>query len=123
MFYKACVIFFGCIILVGCFGREKMQAINTLNDLAKERSAQETVIRKEKRQFARLIGAIKKGTLKIGMDEEEILRVYGEPVLVKDVSGGEGRLLIFGEPLKYFGAKKAYLYFDEGGKLSSWEVK
>lgn len=101
-----------------------MQAINTLRDIAKERAEQERIIKQEKKKFQLLLKDIEDKTLKQGLRESEIYRSYGAPLAVKYSEGEEkNKILVFSEPLNYFGAGKVYLYLDEYNKLSSWDVK
>lgn len=101
-----------------------MQAINTLRDIAKERAEQEKIVEQEKKKFQLLLKDIENGTLKKGLREGEVYRSYGAPLSTKYSEGEEkNKILVFAEPLNYFGAGKVYLYFDEYNKLGSWEVK
>lgn len=111
-------------LLSGCFGQDKMQAINTLRDLAKERSEQEAIIKSERKRFRLLLKDIKDMRLKKGLSANKVCRLYGDPISIKYLdSEEENRILVFSEPMSYFKEVKAYLYFDEYNKLSSWEVK
>jgi hypothetical protein len=117
-------LFFGLCLLSGCFSRERMQAINTLRDIAKERAEQEEIIKQEKKKFQLLLKDIEDGTLKKGLKENEVYRSYGAPLIIRYSEGEEkNKILVFSEPLNYFGPGKVYLYLDEYNKLSSWEVK
>lgn len=101
-----------------------MQAINTLRDLGEERASQEAFIRSQEKKFRSLVKAIENNALRKGLSEDEACGLYGEPLLIRQLEGEEkNRLLIFTEPITYFVAKKAYLYFDSENKLVSWEVK
>lgn len=120
------IIFIALIFLSlsGCFSRQKMQAITTLQGLAKERAEQEIIIKLEEKKFRLLVEAVKNNTIKKGLSEREVLARYGQPILMKqsDISGVD-KVLIFVKPLDYSGREKVYLYFDEGKKLVLWEIK
>lgn len=123
MFWAAFIII-AVFLLNGCFGREKIQAIAVLNDLASERALQEKIISADKDNFAQLVEAIEKNVIKQGLSIREIIARYGEPALTKprDALSGQGSM-VFYEPLKHLGGRKVYLYLDKHNKLSSWEVK
>ena len=110
--------------LSGCFRKDRAQAIATLEALAEERAAQEEIIESERARFSLLIKAVEDGTIKKGLSEEEIHRLYGKPQIIKHPDAADiDKILVFAEPLNYFGTEKVYLYFDQDEKLVSWEMK
>lgn len=117
------IIFFSIFpfVLLGCFSREKAQAINTLRDIAEERAAQEVVIRSERKQYQLLLKAIEGGVLRKGLSESDVRKLYGEPLIEKPQRGG--KTLVFSDPSNYIGKDKVYIYFDQNNELSSWEVR
>ncbi|HDZ76816.1 MAG TPA: hypothetical protein ENH41_01875 [Candidatus Omnitrophica bacterium] len=117
-------LFLACFLFSGCFRRDRAQAIDTLEALAAERDVQDKIIELDRKNFNSLKKAVKDDTIKAGLSELDIKKLYGEPILIKDSDISQAdKVLIFTEPLKYFNTEKVYLYFSEDEKLVSWQIK
>ncbi len=113
-------VLFLSILLYGCL--EPIMAMKRLGDSQQE--MQDYVDQKEG-LFIRLKDAVNNGGLRQGLSKEEVISLYGEPVLCKDHSDGDffGSKCLYRRPVKYFSTDFIYLVFDKDGLLCSWELK
>ncbi|MFH1413404.1 MAG: hypothetical protein ABIG56_00960 [Candidatus Omnitrophota bacterium] len=110
-------------LLGGCAVSPLDQRISLLKRLAANQKEIEQDLKRQEKLFYKLIEDIKGQRLRKGDSKEEILLKYGEPIFCK-VSQEEGReKCLYRHPTEYFLTTKAYLYFDQGENLCSWELK
>lgn len=112
------------IILVACFSAAVSgcgQAIGTLKSLDAGQQEMSREVYAQRREFDLLLSDIKEKRLKAGISIGEFIKTYGEPILEEQQASG--LRLLYRYPLEFFGAKKAYVYFDEHSRLSKWIEK
>jgi len=119
MFYKKYILINLLVLFIffGCSGRilNLISLNGSLTSLQRETDISQV-------KFEKLAEDIKTAKLKSGLSEQDILMLYGEPVLVKKVDMASEEWL-YRAPLKYFDTPKVYLVFDEGQKLLKWRIE
>jgi len=75
--------------------------------------------------FGALLNDISQGKLERGMLEDEVISLYGEPLMRTPVvnAGQETTVLFYRHPTRFFTSDKVYLLFDEHGRFVSGELK
>lgn len=73
--------------------------------------------------FNMLIADIEKRNIKIGAKYNDILRRYGEPVLIWNTEAPSliSKKLLYRKPVDYFSTDRVYLYFDNSDALVKLE--
>lgn len=105
------------VFLSGC--SQNLSFLMRLNNEDKALKQQLTI---QKNKFDELLKDIKSDRLKTGTTQDSIVGRYGEPILeIPDAATQETKLL-YRHPTDYFGASKAYLYFNNEQKLLRWEL-
>jgi hypothetical protein len=105
-------------IFFGCSGRIfNLICLNSsVSSLQKETDISQT-------KFDKLLEDIKLDKLKSGLSKQNIMRFYGEPVLVKRIGSSPGEEWLYRAPLEYFETPKVYLIFDSQEELLKWRIE
>jgi len=114
-------LFLCLFILVFTYGcSHKLQA---LIDISGEKAEQASYVKAQNTKLELLFRDVKERNLKIGLTENEVIRYYGNPVLVKREDGLD--VFLYRNTVEFFPKEKVYLFFDSDGKLmgSSLEQK
>ena len=114
-----------CLILLampGCFFLpESLKTLKSVGDSQDEISAYLT---KQLELFNQLLVDLKGEAVEPGISKKRFIRIYGEPILSKEVSEpSEGTVLLYRHPTEYFKSDRVYLYFDREENLVRWEYK
>lgn len=123
--FKA-VLFFAVFSLSGCATLQHMDELLTLKSVADDQKQIEIYLAKQERGFNRLNDDIKNNRLSKGQLKRSVIAKYSEPVLIKKAepeAGGIKEILLYRHPASYFKSDRIYLYFDDGNRLVSWELK
>ncbi len=117
---KYFLIFIFFTVINGCiFLSPELKTLKKIGDEQKEISR---YLERQSRLFERLIKDVKENRLKKKISQARVIALYGEPILTYE-AGKEGldEVFFYRYPTKYFTSDKIYLYFDNFGKLVSWE--
>lgn len=110
------------ICLSGCFFLP--QSLKTLKSVGSSREQIETYLARQIVLFNKLLTDLKNKSLSSGISKNKFIRIYGEPILSKEVSGPlGGERLLYRHPTKYFQSDRIYIYFDGKKSLTRWEYK
>ena len=114
-----------CLILFsvsGCFFLpESLKTLKSIGDSQDEISA---YLAKQLKLFNQLLVDLKNEAIEPGISKKRFIRIYGEPILSKEVSEPSGgTILLYRHPTEYFKSDRVYLYFDQKEKLVRWEYK
>ena len=95
----------------------------TLKDLSEEGDSQDRYAEGQDHKFGLLVEAVKSKTLKLYSHKNKIIKTFGEPVFVEEVTrDGQGvEKWLYRYTKEFFYSEKVYLYFDHEGKLINWE--
>jgi outer membrane protein assembly factor BamE (lipoprotein component of BamABCDE complex) len=97
------------------------QKLNALITISKEKEEQSRYIQAQDAKLALLLKDIKQGDLKKGLTAREVIRIYGEPVLVKEENSRQ--VFIYRDTVEFFPKQKIYLYFDSDNRLSDFTLE
>lgn len=103
------------ILLFGCSPR-----LHTLISLSNEQKAQRNYLALQEKKYQQLVNDIKKDRLKIGLDKDRIIKLYGEPIAEKTINGQT--VFSYRSPTDFFPKEKVYLYFNLQGILTDFEL-
>ena len=120
------IIFFPVFLsLNACTLLKFSEQLHTLQAAGKSQTEINEYVENQSEGFNLLLEDIKKNRLKTGLGKLEVLRRYGEPVLLKEAADSVGieYLLYYRHPVRYFASDRVYLYFDKNDILVSWEYK
>ena len=96
-------------------------SLRGLMEYSAEQDALQRSVAEQEKKAERLFKDIEENKLVTGKtSQQEVMRRYGEPVLVKEIDKREQWL--YRTAMEYFSSKKAYLLFDEKGILENVEV-
>ncbi|MBL7132416.1 MAG: hypothetical protein ISS45_13660 [Candidatus Omnitrophica bacterium] len=104
------------VLICGCG-----QQLNALIKLNSEQESQQRFVESQRKKFVVLINDIQQGELERGLTTKQIIRLYGEPVLIKELESQ--REFLYRDPLDFFASPKAYLYFDQQDILVDFKIK
>ncbi len=113
------------VLICGCSTVQHMDELLTLKRVADSQKQIEIYLQKQEQGFSRLYEDINTGKLKPGKLERAIISEYSDPVLIKKPEGQTDikEILLYRHPTEYFSSDRIYLYIDNKGKLSYWEIK
>ena len=89
-----------------------------LKELGKEMEVQQRIASLQKENFLKLREDINLNKLKRGLLDKEIIKLYGEPVLVFKE---KEKIKWLYKPCIQICKEKIYLYFDKQNHLCGWE--
>ena len=106
----------------GCFFLpEGLRTLKSVGDSQDEISA---YLAKQLRLFNQLLIDLDDEAIEPGISKERFMRIYGEPILSKEVSEPSGgTMFLYRHPTEYFTSDRVYFYFDQEENLSNWEYK
>jgi len=109
-------------LLEGCVYFTHHEQIMLLERFMANQREIENYLKGHEEFFYKLEDDIKNNRLKKGIAKGEVLFVYGEPILCKDIRKGDSILetCLYRHPTKYFNTDMIYLNFDKDHKLCSW---
>ncbi len=106
----------------GCFFLP--ESLKTLKSVGDSQEEIEAYLEQQAEFFDKLLFDLKSDALEPGISKGKFIRIYGEPVLSKKVTGPlKGARLLYRHPTEYFKSDRVYFYFDEKEKLVRWEYK
>lgn len=106
----------------GCFFLP--ESLRTLRTVGNSQDEIGTYLAKQVKFFNQLLVDLKGEAVEPGISKRKFIRIYGEPILAKDVSEPSGGImLLYRHPTEYFKSDRVYLYFDQKEKLVRWEYK
>lgn len=76
----------------------------------------------QQNNFDKLMDDINNVRLKKELSKNDIISLYGKPILVKKIDRGSSEEWLYRSPLKYFDTPKIYLIFDNQEKLLIWRL-
>ena len=104
------------VLICGCG-----QQLNALIKLNSEQESQQRFVEAQRKKLVALINDIQQGKLEKGITSKQIIRLYGEPVLIKELKGQ--REFLYRDPLDFFASPKVYLFFDQQDILVDFKIK
>lgn len=108
----------------GCFVITNKEDVAFLQGLAESQDRMQQHVGQEQARFGKLTLDIKRGRLKKGTPREEIVALYGEPVLCRQSPEDKTQdFCLYRNPRRYFPADFVYLYFDAKQNLTSWKLR
>ena len=107
------------IFFSGCAAVRNPTQMKTLLRLNSSQKQMHSYVRKQERGFDRLCKDIDRKRLKAGLSKKEVISLYGDPILEREVKGKIQWLYRY--PTEYFNSDRAYLYFDSSDVLMGWE--
>lgn len=110
------------LFISGCFFLpENLKTLKNVGDSQKEINS---YLSRQVKLFNRLLADLKRNALRPGISKERFIRIYGDPVISKEIAGPSGNtMLLYRHPTNYFKSDRVYLYFDREEKLLRWEYK
>jgi hypothetical protein len=96
-----------------------MEQLLTLKAIADEQTQIEKYIGEQDRRFDKMVEEIKAGTLDQYGNKPKIVRTFGEPVYVQDVTENDQELesWLYRPAVEFLHSDKIYLYFDPAGNF------
>ena len=117
-------VFFICLFwLLWHSGLVFGEGLGTLIEVGKSQKEMQKALEGETRTFNDLKEALEKGELDKALTGDEILKKYGEPVLISDEGLGKEKWMYKPGSSDHFTGTKIYLYFDEAGNLTGVKIK
>jgi len=118
-------IIISCLILFfvsGCFFLP--ESLKTLKSVGDSQDEIEVYLTKQIELFNKLLIDLENEDLKLGISKINLIYIYGEPILSKNVIEPPGGVkLLYRHPTEYFQSDRVYLYFDQKDNLVRWEYK
>lgn len=116
---KTIIIFAGILFLSGCAKARHLDQLLTLKNLADEQVQMNRYVESQDQNFESMIKEIEAGTLNQYSNKRKILRKFGDPIYVRNVTDGDQDLesWLYRYAAEFFGVEKIYLYFDSSGSL------
>jgi len=114
------------LMLCGCAKLAHLNELLTLKSVSDNQRQIQIYLEKQEKGFTKLKDDIKNNRLKQGQFKRSIISKYSEPVLIEKPepeNAGIKEILLYRHPTNYFKSDRVYLYFDESGRLVSWELK
>lgn len=120
---KRLTLFVLILVLGGCAIIRDFEGIMTLKRYNASQVELQRYVDRQTKLFDRLVSDIKADKLDKGTTEARIVRMYGDPIFVKNIDDGSPakEKLLFRHPMNYFTSDKVYMYFDENKKLLYWK--
>ena len=113
------------VFFSGCSTVSHLDQLLTLKAISDEQKAMDKEVDKQDKKFKSLIAEIQKGTIKEYANKKSVIRKFGEPISIenmeKDVQLQETWMYRY--CAKFFDSDKAYLKFDQEGKLIDWQYE
>jgi len=106
--------------LSGCTAINNLDEIQTLSAYSREKDNQHREVKVINNHYDALNIAIAQGHIKDYKDKSSFLHSFGDPILKKDLSGGQERWL-YRYAIYRFAKTKVYVYFDSHGQMIRWE--
>ena len=114
-----------CLILLtipGCFFLS--ESLKTLKSVGESQEEIEAYLTQQVELFDKLLFDLKNDVLEPGISKRKFMRIYGEPILSKEVIEPlKGVRFLYRHPTEYFKSDRVYFYFDQKEKLVRWEYK
>ncbi len=111
-------------LLPGCALFTKAPQLLTLKRLGDNQKQMQKYVAKQKKYLEKLINDIEVKKLEKGTGYNRFIRIYGEPVLEKNIKKGDFRKrLLYRNPVEYFDTDKVYIYFNHQLELVAWKYK
>jgi len=104
------------VLICGC--GQQLKALIKLNS---EQESQQRFVASQRKKLVALINDIQQGELEKGITSKQVIRLYGEPILIKELESQ--REFLYRDPLDFFVSPKAYLYFDQQDILVDFKIK
>ena len=107
------------VFFSGCTVVRHSQQISTLRKVGASQKQMQSYVARQEKGFNRLRKDIERKRLKVGISQREVVSLYGEPILEKEV--GDKIQWLYRHPTEYFNSDRAYLYFNSSNTLIGWE--
>ena len=116
---KIIILFAGLVFFSGCAKVQHLDQLLTLKDLADEQTQLNQYVKEQNQKFELMVDEIKADTLDQYADKNEIIKTFGKPVYVNNVTEEDQELeaWLYRYATEFFGVEKIYLYFDHDGNL------
>jgi len=110
-------------LCVGCAKLKYLPQLLTLKDLADNQEQTEQYIQEQDNKYTQLSQIVQSNEIQQYSDEQEILKAFGQPILMKSVikDDEELNLWLYRKQMEYWRGEKVHLYFDRSGSLMTWE--
>jgi len=106
----------------GCFFLP--ESLKTLKSIGDSQNEIGVYLARQLKLFNQLLVDLKDEAIEPGISKARFIRVYGEPILSKEVGDpSRGTVLLYRHPTEYFKSDRVYLYFDQEENLVRWEYK
>ena len=121
--------FLTCLFVVfisaGCAKVKNLPQLLTLKGMMESGIATDAYVDEKERQFELLVTNFKENDLQGFSRAKDIIREYGEPIMIKDVLWRSVNLeqWLYRRPVKYSKTDRIYLYFDLDGNLVDKEYQ
>ncbi len=94
-----------------------------LQEFGAEKDRQQKFVTNVDGNFDKLLAAANNGEIKKYKTQKEIVEVFGDPVLIKEVviDGQTFQRALYRYAIQSKGPKRLYLFFDAQGNLMRWE--
>jgi hydroxymethylpyrimidine pyrophosphatase-like HAD family hydrolase len=107
------------LIFNGCSIVSHKNELLTLKGLGDEQVEMNKQVEEQNQRFERMLEEQKAGTLNLYLSKGKIVRTFGEPIYVKNVTQDDQdlELWMYRYATQFFGSEKVYLYFDSNEHL------
>ena len=114
------------ICLTGCVQLQMLPYLDqalVLKDFGGEKDAQHLYVKNVDAQFDRMLAAVQSGEISKYKTEQEIVKTFGSPILARavEIDGKSLRRCLYRYAIARKGPRKVYLYYDQSGRLKSFE--
>ncbi len=119
-----------CLVLIiffcGCVQMQLLPYLDqalVLQEFGAEKDRQQKFVTNVDGNFDKLLAAANNGEIKKYKTQKEIVEVFGDPVLIKEVviDGQTFQRALYRYAIQSKGPKRLYLFFDAQGNLMRWE--
>jgi len=101
----------------------RAEGLDTLIDVSKSMGDIQKEYNEETKNFDRVKRAVDSGSIKKGQNKDEILKQYGEPVVMtKDSSSKKEKWVYKPATSSFFDGIRIYLFFNDDGALDEIKV-
>ena len=120
-------IIFGVVYLSGCAQLQMLPYLDQallLKDFGREKDEQHVYVNNIDAQFDNMLAAVKSGEIQKYKTEQDIIKAFGPPILVKtvDFDGKRLKQCLYRYAIAHKGPHKIYVYYDPSGHLMRFEV-
>ena len=111
------------LLVSGCAKIAHLDELLRLKNYSAEKEREKKFVEGQDKNFERLLAAVKGQGLGRYPDQKSILKEFGEPVFGRKTVKADipCEVWLYRYATQYFGSDKVYLYFDQKGKLKSYD--